>query len=623
MMSMQRQVRRAVLAVSLVLLFSACASPVGVKRWSLEEAYQESYSNALSADRPTSFTIQVLLRLNFYQRFKEDPERALADLHKGLAPTGDEERLFALAELSMLHALRTGSAPHFLAAAVYAYALLDRDENASKAVPLDPRNRIVADIYNVALAKGLIMSRNSDEEEVALRSGRYPLPFGELVIEAPERFTWAGYTLDRFFPAVQFAVYGLRNRYRQPGVGAPLIATLSQAEGKAEPGSELVFPASKVAATALLRLKEAQRGLADGHVHGTLELYTLDGQRTVRLSGFDIPLEFESTSAIAYALKDMPVFDFEIRGFFGLRPQLFRTKVSHLGTLEPYRRGKIPVVLVHGTASSLVRWAELINEMMADPWIAQRYQLWIFTYNTGDPILFSAGILQQSLQEAVQLFDPEGQDPALRQMVVIGHSQGGLLAKLTVIDSGTRFWDYVSKKSIDELDVKPETREVLRRSFFFTPLPFVRDVVFMATPHRGSYAAAGGIAHWLADIVTLPASIISTGLEVAGAVARDEPKLASTLLKIPSSVHSMDPARPLTKILSSMPMNPAVKIHSIIAVSGNKPLEEDGDGIVAYRSAHIAEAVSEKVIHAGHSVQSHPEAIEEIRRILLEHARTQ
>jgi pimeloyl-ACP methyl ester carboxylesterase len=341
----------------------------------------------------------------------------------------------------------------------------------------------------------------------------------------------------------------------------------------------------------------------------------------VQLSGYDLPLEFESTSAIAYALKDIPVFDFEIRGFFGLWPQLFHTKLSHLGTIEPYRRGKIPVVLVHGTASSVVRWGDLINEMMADPDIAQRYQLWIFTYNTGDPILFSAGILHQSLREAVQLFDPEGTDPALRKMVVIGHSQGGLLARLMVIESGTRFWDFLTKKSIDDLDVKPEVKEELRRSFFFTPLPFVRDVIFMATPHRGSYAAAGRIARWLADIVTLPAATLSTGLEVARVMAADEPRLASKLmLQIPRSVHSMDPSRPFTKVLTSIPIDPGVKVHSIIAVSGNKQLEADDDGIVTYQSAHITEALSEKVIHAGHSVQSHPEAIEEIRRILLDHS---
>lgn len=40
--------------------------------------------------------------------------------------------------------------------------------------------------------------------------------------------------------------------------------------------------------------------------------------------------------------------------------------------------------------------------------------------------------------------DPDGRDPALRRMVVIGHSQGGPLPKLTVVDSGSRFWDNIS-----------------------------------------------------------------------------------------------------------------------------------------------------------------------------------
>lgn len=39
--------------------------------------------------------------------------------------------------------------------------------------------------------------------------------------------------------------------------------------------------------------------------------------------------------------------------------------------------------------------------------------------------------------------DPDGEDPALRNLVLIGHSQGGLLARLMVTDSGTRFWDAV------------------------------------------------------------------------------------------------------------------------------------------------------------------------------------
>ena len=60
-------------------------------------------------------------------------------------------------------------------------------------------------------------------------------------------------------------------------------------------------------------------------------------------------------------------------------------------------------------------------------------------------------------------------------------------------------------------------------------------------------------------------------------------------------------------------------VHSIIALKEGGSLGEGGDGVVSYRSAHLDEAVSELIVQSGHSVQSHPEAIEEIRRILLQH----
>jgi len=42
--------------------------------------------------------------------------------------------------------------------------------------------------------------------------------------------------------------------------------------------------------------------------------------------------------------------------------------------------------------------------------------------------------------------------------------------------------------------------------------------------------------------------------------------------------------------------------------------------VVEYQSAHIDGVESELVVHSGHSAQDHPDTIEEVRRILLEHA---
>lgn len=623
-----RGTTRVLLAIALAWLVAACASPIGVTRWSMEDAYQQSYANALSADRPTSFTVQVLLRFGLYDRFADDPDGALAELHRGLAASDDYDRLFALSELSMLHGLAEDSRPHYLVAALYAHGFLVRDLSDAQPVPLDPRNRIAGDIYNAALARGLTVrtERAGPDGErivevvVALQSGRHELPFGELIIEAPDEFTWAGRTLEKFLPASEFNVYGLRNRYRQPGIGLPLIASLGPPTPGSEAGSALVPDTLKVPVTALLHVPDLRRGLANGHLSGTLHVFDMDSGRTVRISGYDVPLEFEPTSALAYSLQNAPVWDQEIRGFLGLSAQIFRGEHAHLITITPYRSGRIPVVLVHGTASSPLRWAELFNEMYADPDIRDQFQFWVFTYNTGNPIAFSAGLLRESLTRAVESFDPQGKDPALRRMVIIGHSQGGLLARLTAIDSGTRFWDNLSKKPLDELDLKPETKLAVRRSLFYTPLPFVKQLIFIATPHRGSYVAGSRVAQWLAGLVSLPGSVLSATTDLGRALAEDEPAKAALLRHIPRSVDNMTPGHPFIQTLASIPIDPAVEYHSIIAVSGKKPLIEDSDGVVAYTSAHLDGAASEKVIRSGHSVQSNPEAIEEVRRILREYA---
>jgi hypothetical protein len=71
--------------------------------------------------------------------------------------------------------------------------------------------------------------------------------------------------------------------------------------------------------------------------------------------------------------------------------------------------------------------------------------------------------------------------------------------------------------------------------------------------------------------------------------------------------------------VASIPVAPSVHAHSIIAVITDGPTEAGNDGVVEYRSAHIDEAESELIVHSKHSVQDHPDAIEEVRRILLLH----
>jgi hypothetical protein len=154
---------------------------------------------------------------------------------------------------------------------------------------------------------------------------------------------------------------------------------------------------------------------------------------------------------------------------------------------------------------------------------------------------------------------------------------------------------------------------------FFKPLPFVGRVVFVATPHHGALLASGRIGAIATWLVTLPVGVFSRAAEAA-TLTGDE-KLLKILRRPPTAVDSMNPEKsPGLPILQSIRVDSRIPAHSIIAVEGDGPKEEGDDGVVAYRSAHIDEAVSELVVRSDHSCQGKPEVIEEIRRILLEHA---
>jgi pimeloyl-ACP methyl ester carboxylesterase len=623
-----------------------------VKRVGTREAHHLLTASVLSTGTPSVHSLQVLSRNDLLEQFEDDPEAALAALHAILQSTSDparlNNRLFALAELSFLHAEqrkkhRTGLSPHchtqpgrkcaapssseqeqdrtyFLAAAVYAYAFLFPEEQDGAVLdPADPRLRLAYDLYNRGLTEGLF---SAEDEEVVLASGRHTLPFGVLDITfVSTEFSWADHRLEHFVPTINLAVRGLRNRYRRPGIGAPLAASLAgTAVPSATAGANRIPPRLKVPVTAFLRLDTPRRSLAAGALRGQLELYTPDQVETVSVNGHKQPLEFESTAALAYTLEGSQAYAFEISGFLrdvlkSYFPQM-QTQ-DGLFFLHPPHRDRIPLVLVHGTASSPARWAELVNELEGDPRLRDHYQIWLFIYETGNPIAYSGGRLRQALQNVLHELDPEGKAEALHHMVVIGHSQGGLLTKLTAINSGTRFWDNLSKVPLDELPMESETRELFRRSLFVTPLPFVKRVVFISTPHRGSYQAALRLGHLASWLVTLPADLSQRTLTAL--TQNQDQLLIQGLKKLPTSIDNMDPSHPFIKTLATIPVAEGVTAHSIIPVLGDGPVQTGDDGIVKYESAHIEGVESELVVRFDHSVQGHPKAIEEVRRILTDH----
>jgi hypothetical protein len=214
--------------------------------------------------------------------------------------------------------------------------------------------------------------------------------------------------------------------------------------------------------------------------------------------------------------------------------------------------------------------------------------------------------------------DPEDKDPALRQMVIVGHSQGGLLAKLAVCDPGDQLWHVLSDRAPEELEMTPQQRQTIDRLLRFKPLPFVTRVVWVATPHRGSFLATSWVRKLASFSITLPSDLVQITHDLL-TLQRQIKLPAEFRNTVPTSLDGMAPDNKVLLTLAEIPPVAGVKAHSIIPVKRINWLRGLNDGVVEYSSAHVDYVQSERVIDSFHTCQSKPEAIEEVRRILLEH----
>lgn len=601
-----------VLVGALCLTVASCASPIQAIRADPKDVQHDLARSAVTTGEPSWSTRNVLFEHAFFDAFDERPEAVLAALHqKMVEERGNPTLLFALAELSFLHGQNARKREYDLAAAVYAYAYLFPEGTGQAPGRFDPRLRLAADLYNWALTSAFA---SKDRSEVVPRGGTFTLPFGQIdVTFEPAALRVGDRELYQLVPSSELEVEGMAMRYRTPGLGVPLAASTRPID-ESKPGRDMVAPRLKVPLTLLLRIPGAREGLVQRRsLTATLEVHLAWDTPTVTIAEEQVPLENEPTAALAATFTGLPVLELELLEFLGRLAG--KEAPPPLVSTTPYRPGLIPVVFVHGTASSPLRWAEIYNRLLGDPQIRSRFQFWFFQYNSGNPIALSALRLREVLTAAVARLDPESTDPAMRRMVLIGHSQGGLLVKMQAISTGDRLWNAVSRKPLEELKLADSTRDLLQKGLFLEPLPEVSRVVFICTPHRGSFIAGRKFIGNLVRRLLTPAPVSA---QVSSDLLRNRDAIVGFPV-VPTAVDNMSPSHPFIQGLQKIPVVPSIKAHSIIAVEGDGPVEEGDDGVVEYTSAHIEGVESELVVRSSHSAQGKPETIEEVRRILLLH----
>jgi pimeloyl-ACP methyl ester carboxylesterase len=398
----------------------------------------------------------------------------------------------------------------------------------------------------------------------------------------------------------------LRCRHTRPGCGVPLV--VQRCRQNSDAIEKRFLPRkSPFAATAVLRFARDDRSSA------VLEFYDPLRVAAVPSAGCELPLAADLTAPLAEALRDIPRT--YLAGFVQPSGQ---TDQARLNFLEPYQPGKVPLVLIHGLFSDPHSWADMTNDLRATPGFCQRFQIWMFRYPTGQGFLRSAATLRAELAAAVEMCDPAGTDPALRQMVLVGHSMGGLIAKLQVTHSQNTIWRRLSKVPLDQVVADDATRARLAAACFFEPAPHVRRVIFIASPHCGSTHASELMGRLASHLVKESCQ----DAQQHGRLMADNPGVFSDAIqnRLPTSVDTLRSDSHLLAAMKEMQIRDGVTLHNVIGIRDKFSVHEPSDGVVPLSSAEHPHCASELVITAAHAdVHRMPEAAREVVRILMEH----
>lgn len=301
---------------------------------------------------------------------------------------------------------------------------------------------------------------------------------------------------------------------------------------------------------------------------------------------------------------------------------------------EPYDPRKIPVVFTHGLMSGPATFANLTNRLLVDPVIRENYQFWFFGYPSGLAWTIPANRQRLALKELMQEYNPRGTSTEMNNIVMVGHSMGGLITRF---NNSTKPWTLMKgvfelppetfegmtlenwKKRLAPLHYDDLTLERLRNNFIFSPARGVTRIVYMATPHRGSTFADNWIGRLGQRLIDLPADMLEEVTRIA-TLSRGMFLLNPLQLKDElTSIHQLSPNSSLVKHMSELRGFPNVPVHSIIGDRGRNDTPNSSDGVVKYRSSHLDWSASEKIVPSGHSVQDDPASAVELRRILREH----
>jgi pimeloyl-ACP methyl ester carboxylesterase len=569
----------------------------------------------------------ALKRFGFTEIYANGGAGSLAGIREAIDQTNDPELIYALSELAYVEGKRAERAGDMASALNFygisltnSYDYLFSEDLAEGRNHYDPQFRSACELYNESLEDTLRLLC-TDHKLRPDQTYTIQTPDRKFTVRTAMRGAWKSAELERYEFVSDYNIQTLHNRHTTYGLGVPLIAVRKPLD-TADPRERYYPEGLSYAVTAMVRCtaKEGERRLGKSP-DCILEFYDPLTVNQIQLASHWVPLETDLTTPLAFFL-DSPEFRRRNRATEGLLNPQKTEQGRGLYMIEPYDPNRMPVVMVHGLWSSPLTWMDMFNDLRSYPEIRNRYQFWFYLYPSGQPFWMSATQLRKDLADMRQAIDPERDDMPLDQMVLVGHSMGGLVSRMQTIDSGDDFWKIVSNEPPENLRGPEDDRMKLVSTLFFDANPSVRRVVTIGTPHAGS-EFVNDYTRWVArKLIRIPQMAAATGQTLA----RENPGLfrGNQMLAVSNAIDSLAPESPIFPVMARAKKAPGVKYHNIVGVVEKRKFlkpGKPGDGIVDLASARTPDAVSEVVVNAEHTqIHTTDKAILEVRRILLEHA---
>lgn len=594
--------------LSVVLLLAACSGPKMLiyDRPVSATKTSRALTNSTALSHQTRETLRQEHLLSLY---KNDAEKTIRDLVKFYQQQPTATRRSALAELLSDQGDRLTAKQPTLAIGYYLDAAQLTEKDALISIKRKGESSDHT-LYNHCAARvSGIINQLKVNSTVSVTAPGILHPWRLSVAKSKAAVDPCHY--DILVPASWLKTKGIHwENITQDGFGAAMVGyTKATPERKAKdsmmPSNGRAFPLN-----ASFRLSGNS---------ATLVLQNLLTNSTATVGRCNTPLAGNFSAALAFFYYDQQ-YSLSKMGAL-LRPQSHKD-TTKMYSIEPFRKDKTPLVLVHGLMSTAEGWLPFVNQLLADSVVREKYQILFFNYPTGNMVAKNAADLRDALVTFQKSYDPDRRNPRMRNMVILGHSMGGIISNMQIRDSGDRLYKSVFTENLSELELGDIEKKEIRRLAFFNANPDINRVLLLAAPLRGSEMAMGKIGQLGARLIRMPFNLIDSALGNIKVVDAMTDVGQEWSMRSNNSVSGLRPDNPTLHDVLDSPVRHGVTIHSIIAQNNPKDtLLESSDGVVPYTSAHLDEAASEKIIMgANHRsmVEKH-ETLEEVWRILRLH----